>query len=212
MIQIKNFIFNSFQVNTYILYDETGEGIIIDPACGNESELEEITAFTRDHHIKLTKIVNTHGHIDHIVGISRVVNAFNIPFVINQEDAVLLEMAPQQAMVFGFELSEPPVPTEYIQEGDTLTFGNSSLSLFHVPGHSPGSIAFYSKDGEFVIVGDVLFAGSIGRTDLPGGSYDALISSIKNKLFSLPMETKVFSGHGPSTTIQHEYDTNPFLS
>lgn len=211
MINIKTFTFNSFQVNTYLLFDESKEGVIIDPACDSEQEFDTLIEFITENDIKLTKIINTHGHIDHIAGVERVADYYRIPFEIHNDDIFLLETAPQSAAIFGFDIESVRKPDVLIKEGTPIKFGNSSLNTIHVPGHSPGSIVFHSEEDKFAIVGDVLFAGSIGRTDLPGGNYETLISGIKNKLITLPPETKVYSGHGPSSTIKQEHDTNPFL-
>lgn len=211
MISIKIFTFNSFQVNTYLLYDQSKEAVLIDPACDSEEEFTLLKSFIEENELSLQRIINTHGHIDHIAGVQRVVDYFNVPFEIHPDDVSLLKVAPQSAQIFGFELEAAKMPDGSIEEGKSIEFGNSSLKTLHVPGHSPGSIVFYSEENKFAIVGDVLFSGSIGRTDLPGGDYDTLISGIKSKLLTLPGDTKVFSGHGPSSTIQQEHDTNPFL-
>ncbi len=211
MTNIKTFTFNSFQVNTYLLFDESKEAIIIDPACDSDLEFDDLKGFITENNLSLKRIVNTHGHIDHIAGVERVAEYFKVPFEIHKDDVFLLETAPQSAMIFGFDVETVRKPDSNIEEGTQINFGNSELKTLHVPGHSPGSIVFYSEESKFAIVGDVLFAGSIGRTDLPGGDYDTLISGIKNKLLTLPGETKVYSGHGPSSTIQQEHDTNPFF-
>jgi len=211
MITVKTFTFNSFQVNTYLLYDETGEALIIDPACESSTELEQLYTFISENNLKPVAITNTHGHIDHIVGVNDVKNTYNIPFKLHTDDNPLLENALYSAQIFGFNLETVPIIDEPLDSNSEIKFGNSTLKMFHVPGHAPGSICFYSEDDKFVIVGDVLFSGSIGRTDLPGGDYDLLISGIREKLFTLPGDTAVYSGHGPSTSIQQEHDTNPFL-
>lgn len=211
MISLKTFTFNSFQVNTYVLHDETNDSIIIDPACESAHEIEQLIQYIKDNNLNPRAIINTHGHIDHIVGINDIKNTFSIPFKIHLEEKLLLENALYSAQLFGFSLETIPIVDEFIEEGAIITFGNSSIKALHIPGHSPGSLVYYSEDNKFVIVGDVLFNGSIGRTDLPGGDYDSLISGIKGKLLSLPSDTVVYSGHGPSTTIGQEHDTNPFL-
>lgn len=211
MITVKIFTFNSFQVNTYLLYDESGEAIIMDPACGSKNEVDELTTYVQENNLQVKAIINTHGHIDHIIGVNDIRNIYSIPFKINSGDNMLLENALYSAQIFGFNLETIPSVDEYIDESTVVKFGTSVLKPYHIPGHSPGSLVFYSEEDKFVIVGDVLFNGSIGRTDLPGGDYDSLISGIKEKLLTLPGDTKVYSGHGPATTIQAEYDTNPFL-
>ncbi len=211
MITIKPFIFNSFQVNTYLLYDETNESIIIDPACSSEMEQQVLLDFIQKNNLSPRFIANTHGHIDHVIGVQAIADFFKIPFYIHKEDDFLLQRALESAIMFGFNLGQNPTADKFISESAPLTFGHSTIKLFHVPGHSPGSLVFYSENDGFIIAGDVLFNGSIGRTDLPGGNYETLISGIKEKLLVLPRETIVYSGHGNSTTIGHEHDTNPFL-
>ncbi|MBN1118253.1 MAG: MBL fold metallo-hydrolase [Bacteroidales bacterium] len=211
-MQIKPFVFNSFQVNTFVLYDDSKECIIIDPACYALEEYNELYKFIGDNGLMPKYIANTHGHVDHLLGVKTVSEHYNIPFKVHEDDFFLLETAVQSGLIFGFNINENPVADEILKEGEIIKFGNSELELFHVPGHSPGSIVFYSKEGAFVVVGDVLFKSSIGRTDLPGGNYEDLISGIRSKLLTLPPETIVLSGHGPHTTIKNEHDTNPFLT
>lgn len=212
MIKVEKFVFNNFQVNTYILYDETNEAIIIDPACDNDAEVTKIKEFIRSNNLTPKLIANTHGHIDHVVGVKAITEEYNIPFHLHEGDNFLLATSIDSAEIFGFSLNENPMPDKNINDGDTIKFGNSSLQTIHVPGHSPGSLVYYSENDSFIIAGDVLFYGSIGRTDLPGGNYETLITGIKEKLLILPKNTRVLSGHGNHTTIGHEHDTNPFLN
>ncbi|QQS50041.1 MAG: MBL fold metallo-hydrolase [Bacteroidota bacterium] len=211
MITLKYFVFNSFQVNTYLLTDETGTGIIIDPSFETETEYAQLKAYLKEKKIKLTAVVNTHGHVDHLLGVSRMVKDLKIPFKMHRNEELLLSSARITAEMFGLAFDETPVINQYIDESDRIEIGKHTLQVMHIPGHSPGGLAFYSAADKFVIVGDILFRSSIGRTDLPGGDYDSLISGIKQKLLTLPPETNVYSGHGPSTTIGAEHDTNPFL-
>lgn len=212
MITIKTFVFNTFQENTYLLFDhDTRVCKVIDPGMNNPGERKEFDVFLSDHDLKLESIVNTHCHVDHILGCRFLKEKYNIPFLIHKNEIPLLEKAQLYGDYFGLEVEPPPLPDGYFTENDTVPIGNSVLGIIHVPGHSEGSVAFYCAGQGFLIAGDVLFRGSIGRTDLPGGSYETLISSIKSKLLSLPPETIVYPGHGPSTTIEHELNTNPFL-
>ncbi|NBC83014.1 MAG: MBL fold metallo-hydrolase [Bacteroidetes bacterium] len=211
MIHIKSFTFNPFQENTYILYDDTSEAVIIDAGCCNEEEQQTLTGFLNDNNLKPVKLVNTHCHIDHILGIKYLATTYNIPFIANKNDYYLIAAAVDQGAMFGVDVALPPAISEYIDEDTPLTFGNSSLKVLYVPGHSIGHVAFYAEEEEFLISGDVLFSGSIGRTDLPGGDYDTLLASIREKLLPLPVGTIVYAGHGPPTTIGQETDTNPFL-
>lgn len=209
-MNIKSFAFNAFQENTFIVSDETGEALIIDAGCYNETEVDALSDYLEENRLKPVKLLNTHCHIDHIVGVNSLKEKFKIPFAASLEDKYLLDTAVQQAMVLGFSITENPTIDENVEEG-VFSFGKSEFQVFAVPGHSVGSLAFYSEKDNFVIVGDVLFNGSIGRTDLPNGDYDTLINSINSKLMVLPKETVVYPGHGPSTTIGKEHDTNPFL-
>jgi len=212
MIKIQPFVFNAFQVNTYVLSDETGECIIVDAACYTQKEKDSIDQYITSNHLRPVKLINTHCHVDHVLGMKHVVTKYKTTVEAHEADVPLLSDAKNHGVIFGFDVEEPPVVTGYLTEGKDVTFGNSTLKSFHVPGHSPGSIAFYNPEQKFVITGDVLFKGSIGRTDLPGGDYDQLMQSIYKKLMTLPPETEVFPGHGPSTTIHEEALSNPFLT
>lgn len=212
MITIKSFVFNAFQENTYALYDETGDCILVDAGCYSSAEKQNIDAFLQQHQLTLKKLVNTHCHVDHVLGMAYLAQKYNPEIWIHPGDAKLMEDARKHGLIFGFDAEEPPKATHFLEDGQELKIGNSSLQIYHVPGHSPGSVAIHSREGNFVVVGDVLFKGSIGRTDLPGGNYDQLIESIFKKLMVLPPETIVYSGHGPSTTIHEEALSNPFLA
>lgn len=211
MTKIKVFVFNPFQENTFLLYDESNECIIIDAGCNEEHEFKQIDSFITENNLTLKLIINTHCHIDHIMGNAYLVDKYNVPSIAHKEDMPLLERSNDMALAFGFNIQEPPIPGQFVNDGDEIKFGNTTLLVKHVPGHSPGSIALYNKDEQFVIVGDVLFKGGIGRTDLPGGDYDTLIASINDKLFTLNGDVVVYSGHGESTTIDHEKSTNPYF-
>lgn len=212
MMKIKTFVFNPFQENTYLLYDETGEAVIIDPGCYAKSEEEKLIVFISNNSLKLKQLLNTHSHIDHILGNRFVSEQFNLDLQSHKEDEFLIQRAKEQGLAFGIKVENPPLPSNYIDEGMKIEFGNSQLEIIHAPGHSPGSLVFYNKNEKFMIVGDVLFNQSIGRTDLPGGSYEVLVDSIVNKLFPLGDDMEVYSGHGSPTTIGQERISNPFLS
>ena len=198
--------------NTFIVYDQTKECIIIDPGCYSIEEKEELLSFININQLKPTLLINTHCHIDHIFGNNFVNKKWNTKLVINKLDLEILKSAHVVAQSYGFNNYEPsPQPSKYIIEGDIITFGKSELKVLFTPGHAPGHISLYSKKDEFIISGDVLFMNSIGRTDLPGGDYETIIKTIKNKLLTLPKQTKVYCGHGPETTIDNEKNNNPFL-
>jgi hydroxyacylglutathione hydrolase len=211
MIKIKTFVFNSFQENTYVLSDETNICVIVDPGCNNPEEKKELTDYLKKEQLVPKAIINTHGHIDHVLGCRFLHDELKLPFYAHQDEVILIEKAQELGVFFGVSVEPPPMPDHYLNDDQKFTFGNSTLLVSHVPGHSPGSVSFYSSKDNFVITGDVLFSGSIGRTDLPGGDYNMLIRSIKSKLLILPRDVMVFPGHGPSTTIGIEIDTNPFL-
>ncbi len=212
MISIKPFVFNPFQENTFVVFDESNEAIIIDAGCYTDNEKQSLASFISDHQLKPVLAVNTHCHFDHVVGINFVKQKYQIPLHASKDEELLLQTSLEQGKIFGIDMDAPPAIDHYISDGDTIKFGKSGLSVISVPGHSPGSVALYSPTSKAIIVGDVLFDGSIGRTDLPGGSYDTLINSIKTKLLILPGDVTVYPGHGPSTTIGKEHDTNPFLN
>ncbi|MFP4365711.1 MAG: MBL fold metallo-hydrolase [Bacteroidales bacterium] len=212
MIKVQKFIFNPFQENSYLLYDESGECILVDMGSYTVDEKKEVLYFIENNRLEPVKIVNTHCHVDHILGNSFFKNKFNARTAAHAGDESLLGNAVEHGEMFGFEVEEPPPLDEYLEEGKRLSFGTSFLDVFHVPGHSPGSVALYSPEDAFVLAGDVLFSGSIGRTDLPGGDYETLIKSIREKLFVLPPEVVVYCGHGPETTIGDEKESNPFLN
>lgn len=211
-MRIKRFEFNMFPVNTYVLWDETKETVIIDPGCFYEEEKQILKDYITDNNLTVKHLLNTHLHLDHIFGNPFVEKEFNISPSANKADEFWIEEAPKQSRLFGFELKEKPIPIQhYLYDGDVVTFGNNLLDVIHVPGHSPGSIVFYNKTEHCMFSGDVLFQGSIGRADLTGGNFDELIEHICSRLFVLPQQTVVYPGHGPSTTIGNEKKNNPFF-
>lgn len=211
MIKIKTFVVNEFQVNAFVLYDDTKEAVIIDGAVKFNDEVAGLLEFIDSEELQVKYIINTHGHVDHICGNKILKEKFQVPVLMNSEDSFLIETAVSHAQFYGLNMEQPPNPEIDIEDNSEIKFGNSCLKCIKVPGHTPGSIAFYSKDDSFVITGDALFAGSIGRTDLPKGNYDTLIESIKSRLMTLPEDTKVYCGHGPETNIGREKFGNPFL-
>ena len=208
---LKRFVFNPFSENTYLLFDETKECVIIDPGCSEASEQHELTEFIRTEGLTVRYLLNTHGHVDHVLGNGFVSKHFGVETLAHNGDAFLMAHATKFARNYGFESDEVPPISHVLTHGELVNFGNSQLEVRHAPGHSPGSVVFYSAAQGFAIVGDVLFSGSIGRTDLPGGDYDELIQSITTQLLSLPDKTMVYSGHGAPTTISRERVSNPFL-
>lgn len=211
-MNIKKFTFNPVEVNAIVLWDDTLECVIIDPACYYPHEEEKLRLFIETLHLKPVRLINTHGHFDHLMGNGFVEKTWGIKSEIHQEDNYLVEQASNQALMFGMSMPKPPLPVAFFEEGDTITFGNSSLKIIFVPGHSPGSVAFYSEAEKLLIAGDIIFNGSVGRTDLPRGNHEQLITGIKEKLLILDPDTKVYCGHGPETTIGAEKSYNQFLN
>lgn len=210
-MELAVFVFSDWSENTYVLFDETGECCIIDPSCIRASEQKTLSDFITGKALKPVKLVNTHCHIDHVLGNSYVSETYGLPLVAHKDERVVLKSMADVARMYNVPYTPSPDITEFLDEGDVLSFGNTKLEVLFTPGHSPASISFFHRPSMQLIGGDVLFDGSIGRTDLPGADHATLISSIKNKFFPLGDEVKVYSGHGPSTTIGKERKTNPFL-
>ena len=207
---IKYFEFNPFAENTYVLHDSTDEAVIIDPGCYEKQEQDILVNYISDHGLQVVKVLNTHCHIDHVLGNQFVKDKYDVKLVIHKDDLPLLRSVKSYAPNYGFNMYKEAEADEFYSDGDTFKFGESSLEVIHVPGHAPGHIALVHHDSKSIINGDVLFRSSIGRTDLPGGDYDTLIDSIQGKLFNLPDDYTVYCGHGPTTTIGLEKRTNPF--
>jgi hydroxyacylglutathione hydrolase len=211
MLEIKKIVCNDFQVNTYIVYDETKQAIIIDPGCYNKAEEKELEDFIKNNDLEPKYIVNTHAHIDHIIGNAFCKKTYDIPLIAHPESIDFYKSSFEMALAFGFQMEETLFPDEFFDEGNTLDFGQSSLKILSVPGHANGSLALYSKKDKLVFVGDVLFSGSIGRTDLPTGNHALLLQMIEEKIFTLDDEVRVFPGHGEETTVKKEKQSNPFF-
>lgn len=213
MIKTKTFYFNELRECTYILWDETGEAVIVDPGCFSQSEKERLVKFVESEKLSPVMILQTHGHFDHIMGSAFVTEKWGLETYIHPEDIKLMESAVSYTEMFGYKIEQPSSKLQMLSNGQELKFGNSSLFVMHTPGHTRGGVCFYTKesDNEFVVTGDTLFAGSIGRTDLPGGDYDQIMESLLGKLVKLGPKYRVLPGHGPETTIGTELDTNPFL-
>jgi glyoxylase-like metal-dependent hydrolase (beta-lactamase superfamily II) len=211
MIQIHKFIFNNFKVNSYLLYDETGECILADAAFYGQEEEEEFTNFISAHNLKLVRNLNTHCHIDHILGNNFIARVYGINPEYHKNSVLFFHTLKEIGSNFGFEIDQVPEPRRFLEDGETIRWGNSSLKVFYTPGHAEGSVCFYNEPQGFVITGDVLFKDTIGRTDLPSGDFDQLMNSIKTKLFTLPGDTIVLPGHGPETSIGYEMVNNPFI-
>ncbi|MEY3194811.1 MAG: hypothetical protein RIQ78_908 [Bacteroidota bacterium] len=213
MTQVKTFEFNPFAENTYIVWDDaTGECAIVDPGCYTPEERAVLQAFIVENGLKPVRLINTHCHLDHVFGNKFVADTWKLGLEIHRGELPVLEQFTQVCQMYGIPNAQPsPMPECFLEAGVVVAFGETRLDVLFTPGHSPASISFYCQQAGFVLAGDVLFFESIGRTDLPGGNFDTLMQSIRNQLFALPGETLVYSGHGPTTTIRHEQEYNPFL-
>jgi len=210
-MEIFRHLFSPIEVNTYILADESGKCAVIDCGCYNRKEFDRLTGFIEDRNLEPVLLLNTHCHLDHIFGNGMFLAKYNLGTWCHKDEESNRNDSVLHAELFGLKMDTPPEPAGLINDGQIITFGSVILKSLHVPGHSPGSIAFYCREANVVFTGDALFCGSIGRTDLPGGNYESLIHSIKNKLFTLPPSTVVYPGHGKETTIGTEMGTNPYF-
>jgi glyoxylase-like metal-dependent hydrolase (beta-lactamase superfamily II) len=211
MITIKVFTFNNFAENTYVLSDETKSAIIIDPGCYTSAERKELSDYILQENLVVEKLVNTHAHIDHILGNNFVQKTYQVPFYLHRLDLPILKAATSRAAFWGFGAYVETLPDLYLEEGENVNFGNSSLEVLFTPGHAAGHVVFVNRDDNFCICGDVIFKGAIGRTDFEFCNQAHLIQSIKEKIFNLPDEMLLFPGHGTYTTVLHEKETNPYV-
>lgn len=206
---IESFTFNGFQENTYIVYSESGDAVIIDPGCYTRDEEQTLLSFVTDKKLNVLALLNTHAHIDHVLGNSFVLDTFKVDFYLHKNDVFVLNSVVQYSHMYGFDgYKISPQPTQLLEGGEKLKFGSIDFDVLFTPGHAPGHVVFHNFENSFVINGDVLFKGSFGRTDLPGGDMEVLKKSIFEVMFKLPKNTVVYAGHGPSTTIEEEKRTN----
>jgi glyoxylase-like metal-dependent hydrolase (beta-lactamase superfamily II) len=211
MLEIQCFTFNPFQENTYLLINEKKDCIIIDPGCYFEEERKELLAYIEKEGLNVTRLLNTHCHLDHIFGNRLVAKTYGVGLEIHMLDKIVLDRSPEIGKMYNVPFEPSVEPARYLEEGEKIQLGDDELVILLTPGHSPGSVCFYCAAQQFVIGGDVLFYQSIGRTDLPGGDHQTLINSIQEKLFVLPDDVTVYPGHGQPTTIGFEKKNNPFL-
>ena len=211
MFQIKSFTFNPFSQNTYIVYNDDKDAYIIDPGNFTDEETNVLEQFIADNDLKVKNILLTHAHIDHVLGLQKAYDKYQVPVVMHPLEQEMLDRNPMDANRFGFFFKPFVGKISYVKETEILRLGKDEFKIIHVPGHSPGSIAFHNEKQKFMISGDVLFEGSIGRTDLYKGSHEELISNIKSKLFVLDQDTKVYNGHGNPTTIGYKKNYSPFF-
>ena len=211
MLKVHKLTFNPFSENTYIVADETKACVIIDPGCYNDKERTELTNTIQAFDLKPVKLINTHCHIDHFPGNKFVCETYNLLPEFHEIELQVMYGALAYQSFFNFPLEASPEPKTYLKEGDVVNFGNSSFNVLFTPGHSPGSLSFYNEVEKIIISGDVLFYGSVGRFDIPGADGKVLFETIQTKMLTLPDDVKVYSGHGPETTIGYERANNPFL-
>lgn len=210
---IQHFIFNHFEVNCSVIFDQTKECVLIDVCCQTDRERQKLLDFINENELKVKHILLTHAHIDHVCGAGWATKDFNLPLEMHKDGDKLMRIIDAQAEMMGFNIEGlNNISIKYISKEDIIKYGNSELIIFETPGHCAGSLCFYNKKENFVITGDVLFANSIGRTDLPTGNFDDLMKSIKENLFTLPNNTNCICGHGPTTTIGYEKENNPFIN
>jgi hydroxyacylglutathione hydrolase len=210
MLHIKSFTFNPFQENTYLAYDDQGIAVLIDPGCHTANEREELEDFVTSKKLKVSNLLNTHCHIDHVLGNAWAKKRFGIPLWIHEKEIPVLKSVEVYAPNYGFQGYESSEAEHFLVEGDEFMVGEESLKVLFVPGHAPGHVVFYHEKSKQCIAGDTLFRGSIGRTDLPG-NHELLLERIKSQLFTLPAETVIYCGHGPETKIGFEKVYNPFV-
>lgn len=208
---IQKFVFSPLSENTYIVYDNSKEAVIIDPGCLAQAEKEVLKAFVLENGLKVKALLQTHAHLDHVFGSAYVKRTFNVKMYLHKADLPVLADVENRCKMWGIPGYEPVEADEYLEEGDVFDFGNTKFDIIHVPGHAPGHVAFINHNERYIIGGDCLFKGSIGRTDFPGCSHEDLVASVKNKFFTLPEDYIVYAGHMEETTIGQEKAHNPFF-
>ena len=211
MLTVTSFVFSPVQENTYVVHNESGDCIIVDPGCYFGNERNELKEFIENGQLAPKYLLNTHCHLDHVFGNKFVHDTYGLTLHLHEKEKPLLDYAPTSGLSWGLPFDNYRGDLIFLREGEVIRLGDDELEVLFTPGHSPGHVSFWCKAQHFVLSGDVLFRQSIGRTDLPGGSFETLIQSIREKLFVLPDETVVYAGHGPETTVGAEKADNPFL-
>jgi hydroxyacylglutathione hydrolase len=211
MLQVKKFTFNPFQENTFVVWDESLDCAIIDPGCYGSDEQNALTQFIDKNGLNPVLNLNTHAHIDHVMGNRFLLEKYGLEPQMHEADLRTLKAAAPYGVLIGLRMDDPPIPTQFIDVAKPIQFGQTTFSVYFTPGHAPGHVSFYHADSHSLFSGDVLFQGGIGRFDLPGGHYQTLMNSITEVLFALPPQTKVYCGHGPETSLGFEKERNPFV-
>lgn len=210
-LYIKTLVYNAFQVNTYVIYDESGNTLVVDPACYTTKEQEHLADFISDNNLTIRFMVNTHCHVDHVLGNGFIYKTYGIKPMIHRSGLVFYENLVIQANTFGFEVDNVIYPDQYLEDGDEIILGDERLTVSYTPGHAEGSICLVYKKGKWIVTGDLLFYMSIGRTDLPTGSLETLLASVRNKVFIYSDDYIIYPGHGQSTSLGFERKHNPYL-
>ena len=211
MLQVKKFTFNPFQENTFIVWDESLDCVLVDPGCYGPDEQNALVQFIEKNGLKPVLNLNTHAHIDHVMGNRFLLEKYGLEPLMHEADLRTLKAAAPYGVLIGLRMDDPPIPTQFLDVSKPIQFGKTTFSVYFTPGHSPGHVSFYNAASHSLFSGDVLFQGGIGRYDLPGGHYETLMNSITEVLFALPPETKVYCGHGPETSLRDEKERNPFV-
>lgn len=211
MLHLKSFVFNPFSENTYVLFNESLNAFLVDPGNFSEAETEILEKYITENNLKIQNILLTHAHIDHVLGLQWAFDRYKVPVLMHELDFEVLERNPMSSRQFGFFFKPFEGETKFIKQNEVLRLDTDELEVLHVPGHSPGSVAFYAKAQKFAVSGDVLFEAGIGRTDLYKGDLSQLLNSIRTQLFTMENETEIFSGHGNPTTVGFEKQYNPYL-
>lgn len=212
MLNIQCFTFNPFQENTYLLFDDTKTAVIVDPGMYDRREQQELVDFIESNDLHVSKLLNTHAHIDHVFGNKFILDQFKLKPFLHEKEIQILGLAEKSATVYGLDYNHSDEVEGFLNEGDEIEVGKTKLRCLFVPGHSPGHLVFINEESNFMVGGDVLFRGSIGRTDLPGGNHDTLLQMIQEKVFELPDDMIVYPGHGDPTTVGYEKENNPFFN
>lgn len=211
-MNIAQLTFNPFQENTYVVWDETGEAVVIDAGNYGPRETEALFNFIEQKGIRPVMALNTHGHVDHILGVQALKERCAVPFALHSQDRFLVESAPTHGALYGFQVDAVPDVDRDLADGEEVAFGHTRLRVIHTPGHTPGHVALYQPDEKILFTGDTLFKESIGRTDLPGGDYGWIMKSIIDRIMPLGEEVAIYPGHGPKSTLGHEMLYNPFIT
>lgn len=211
MAVVRSFTFNPFAENTLLVYDKSKECTIFDPGCYTDLERKELSDFIEKEGLKPVRLINTHGHIDHMLGNKFIADKYGLGLEIHKDEVPVLESAPRIGEAYGVPVIPSPAPTRFIEDKETIKFGDTTMTSILAPGHSPASLCFYIEADKVLIGGDVLFKMSIGRTDLPGGNYETLMTSLFERILTLDDEVEVYPGHGDPTTIGYERKNNPFI-